>query len=189
MTLARVVSRIFEPMILIPLLVSVAVARSGFPASRLFSVYAFFLLGILVPIIIFRLWLLKTKGVVWDIPKRRDRILPFATLAGFGLLGYVVVFGWGNANITNFIGFLLVWFVGLLVITTRVKISGHVATSALVSLLLVRWYGASALPALLAIPLVSWARVAGKNHTTLEVIFGFLFSLVLVGAAAQAGWI
>lgn len=137
MPLASVVSRLFEPIILLPLLVAVAVTRSQLPTEQLVGVYAFFLFGILVPIVLFRLWLMKMKGIVWDIPKRRDRILPFAVLAGFGALAYMVVAGWGSAGLTRFIGALVVWFVGLLLITLRIKISGHVATTTLVSLLLV----------------------------------------------------
>jgi hypothetical protein len=186
---ARIVSRVFEPIILLPLLVTVAVMRAQLPSDQLASVYAFFLVAILVPIVLFRLWLLKMKGIVWDIPKRQDRILPFAVLAGFGALSYMVVAGWGNASLTNFIGALLAWFVGLLLMTLRIKISGHVASTTLVSLLLVHWYGAPLLPVLLAIPLVSWARVTGKNHTIVEVVSGFMFSLLLVGGGAWVGWV
>lgn len=186
MPFSTIVSRVFEPAFVLPFLIAVAAVHAGLAGYELRSFYVFFFVAILVPIIGFRLWLVKKRGVVWDIPKRRDRIIPFTALACYGVLGYMFVRFWHNIFLTHLFAVLLLWFVGLLLITLRIKISGHVATVTLVSLLLVRWFGVPLAPTLLLVPLVAWARVAGKNHTLPEVILGAGFSFLAIGAAIAA---
>lgn len=187
MPFSTIVSRVFEPALVLPILIAIAAVHAGLAGNALRTFYVFFFVAILLPIVGFRLWLVKKRGVVWDIPRRRDRIFPFTALACYGVLGYVFVRLWQSAFLTNLFAVLLVWFVGLLLITLRIKISGHVATSALASLLLVRWFGVPLAPTLLVVPLVAWARVTGKNHTLLEVVLGAGFSCIVVIAALGAG--
>lgn len=187
MPFSTIVSRVFEPALVLPFLITVAAVHAGLAGDELRSFYLFFFVAILLPIVGFRLWLAKKQGIVWDIPRRRDRILPFTALACYGALGYVFVRFWQNAFLTHLFAVLLLWFVGLLLTTLRIKISGHVATSSLASLLLVRWFGLSLAPTLLLVPLVAWARVTGKNHTLVEVILGAGFSCIVFVAAIVAG--
>ncbi len=187
MPFSTIVSRVFEPVIVLPVLVAAAAAHAGLPDNRLLTFYVFFFVAILLPIVAFRLWLVKKRGIVWDIPKRRDRIVPFTALACYGVLGYAFVHLWQNIFLSHLFAVVLLWFVGLLLVTLRIKISGHVATSALAALLLVRWFGVLFAPTLLLVPLVAWARVTGKNHTFGEVIIGAIFSLTIFFVGIAVG--
>jgi hypothetical protein len=174
------VSRLFEPIVVLPVTIIVLVSRfAGLPAAALLRFFLFFFLGIFVPIVVFRVLLLKRWGVAWDIPHRRDRVIPMILLATFFGIGYALLVLWGNAFLNALFGTFLVWFGGFLAITLFYKISGHVAADAFAAFLIVSQFGFAWWPVLLVIPLVAWARVRGKHHTQGQVIAGAAYSLFI----------
>jgi membrane-associated phospholipid phosphatase len=62
----------------------------------------------------------------------------------------------------------------LLLITLRWKISGHGAAISSLAIILWGLYGSDAVPALLAIPLVAWARIHLHRHSLAQIIAGSL---------------
>lgn len=182
MSLPTIISRIFEPIIILPVFViALSASFSGLPGRELAKFYAFFFFGLFAPVAVFRLWLLKKKGVAWDIPKRRDRLAPLAALCGFFLVGYFGIRAWNDPFLSYLFGLLFLWFIGFFLLTFLTKISGHVAVAAVAAFLWVRWFGVYWWPVLGVIPLVAWARVAGKYHTVVEVIVGAAYTALVFG--------
>ena len=84
--LATFVSRIFEPMMVLTVLVVVGAFRSGLTGSALHQFLFFSLFGMTIPVGIFRFWIVKTGRVKdWDIHNRKERIKPLGTLVLFSL--------------------------------------------------------------------------------------------------------
>jgi len=67
----------------------------------------------------------------------------------------------------------------LLLVTLRWKISGHGAAIGSLAVFLWSLYGAAAAPALLAIPLVAWARVRIQRHTIAQTVAGSLAGMCI----------
>jgi len=185
--IAPIVSRIFEPILVLPTLAFVGGVRAGLGQRELLFYALFLLCAILLPVGLFLLWRRNAKGIPWDMPERRTRIKPLLVLSGLTLVYFSVVPAFHNGILTRLFFLLTVWVIGFTVLTGRWKISGHTGCLALVVGLFVLWFGRTAWPLLLLVPLVGWARVSGKNHTVAEVISGVVYSwlFLLVFGAPQ----
>ncbi|OGG29833.1 hypothetical protein A2971_03490 [Candidatus Gottesmanbacteria bacterium RIFCSPLOWO2_01_FULL_46_21] len=170
--LAHLVSKIFEPMIVLSALIVVGTIHEGLSVQFLF--FVFFVM--IVPALILRIWYVKKKGIDWDIRDRKKRILPLFILLLLTTIDVLLVRFWHNAFLTDVFVLFFVWSVGYFLITLVWKISGHTSVITLASLLFITWYGGSVWPILLTIPAVVWARVVGKNHTLSQAIGGTLYS-------------
>lgn len=155
--------------------------HAGFTGET-YSWYLFLLIScMIVPVSIFRYWLVKTHRVTdWDIRKRAQRIKPLIALVVFILFDIVVVSTAGSSILTNTFILFALWLFGLLLITFFTKISGHVSAVTLAVLLIISWFGWQLLPLLCCVPLVGWARVVGKNHTLGQVVVGVVYSTVVL---------
>lgn len=171
MTVALVVSRILDPMWVIPAVTLVKTAPLGF----LFSLILM-LLMLGIPFIL-RFHFRKHD---WDIKKRKDRPQIIAVLLLLGCITMIFSLIFGNTEMTTLLLFYEVWLLGFLCISLFYKISGHVGGMALGTGLLLSWYGIAWWPMLLLIPIVGWARVITKNHTIAQVIVGGLYSWILL---------
>jgi membrane-associated phospholipid phosphatase len=68
----------------------------------------------------------------------------------------------------------------LLLITLRWKISGHSIAIASLAILVIHVMGQNFLPALLAIPLVAWARIRIRRHTLAQTIAGAALGMLYI---------
>lgn len=174
MTLAILISRLLDPMWVIP----AVTLLQAYPHGFLFSfVLIIVMLGI--PLI---LRLLYMRGRNWDISTRADRPKAIAALLILGLINCLIATLWGNPNLTRLFIFYEVWMAGYLVISLFWKISGHAGGMTLATGLIIIWYGWSWWPLLLLIPLMGWARVVSKNHTVAQVFLGTVYSFILLFA-------
>ncbi len=175
--LARIISLVFEPMIVMALIALTGGWRSGLrgEAYAWYSI-AMFVLTFFVACV--RLLLVRKFKTNWDISDRHKRVRLLIILFGFvGILFWSMTF-WKNSALTNLFGLFLLWLLGFFLITLKYKISGHVAMVTLAAGLFFQWFGFW--QAFFLVPLVAWARVVGKNHTIGEVITGALYSLFLL---------
>ena len=178
--LATIISRVFEPYIVVLALAVIGAMHAGLQGGTLATYLLFFILGIMLPIFVFRVWLVKKKGLTWDIHERKKRIKPLLALIAFVLLDYVLIAQWHNTVLSQLFLIFLVWVIGFFVVTLFWKISGHAGTIALATGLIISWFGWGWWPVILTVPLVAWARVVRRDHTILQVIAGALYSWVLL---------
>src|SRR3972149_9157945 len=73
---ALVISRVFEPIAVLPALALVGGARAGLGQSEFLFYILFLLCSVLVPVGLFIRWRRKVKVIPWDMPDRRTRIRP-----------------------------------------------------------------------------------------------------------------
>lgn len=133
----------------------------------------------IAPIVVFRLWLAARFHLDWDISNRKKRIVPLIVLILFLFGALTLVNQWHNVLLTNMFVLFFLWLVGFLVITLFWKMSGHTGVITLASLLVIDWYGWELIPLFGAIAIVTWARVAGKNHTIGQAVGGIVYSTLL----------
>ena len=177
---ATIISRVFEPYIVALTLAVIGALHGGLQGGTLATYLLFFLLGAMLPVFVFRVWLMKKKRLTWDIHERKKRIKPLLALIAFVLLDYVLIAQWHNTVLSQLFLIFLVWVIGFFVVTLFWKISGHAGTIALATGLIISWFGWGWWPVILTVPLVAWARVVRRDHTILQVIAGALYSWVLL---------
>jgi hypothetical protein len=175
-----IISRVFDPPIVIMLLTVYAVLQSTISKQGImvFTLCIPFLFGIPLA---FLVWKLKTHKVSnWDISNRKERIVPLMALLGFLLLDIIIVAIFHNVFLLNLFILYFLWVFGFFVITLVWKISGHTGITTLAAMLLYKWMGPQAWYVFLAIPLVAWARISRKDHTWLQAVAGIMYSVIIV---------
>ncbi len=178
--IAKIISRVFEPMVVLIIMVVLGGFHAGLTGTGLTNYFLFIFLFALLPAIVFRLWYHYKKGVDWDIRDRKKRIVPLLVQIVFLILGLTVIATWGNALLTHFYLVLLIWLVGFFLVTLKWKISGHTSTLVLGIGLIISWYGWGFWPLLLTVPLVGWARINTRDHSLSQVVAGTAYSLLLL---------
>jgi membrane-associated phospholipid phosphatase len=165
-TIATVVSRIFDPFIMLTVVFVVLLSHTPVFVPA-------FLCMVIVPFALFFVaW--KTKFVSdWDIRDQRERSKILWPLVGIEGVCMMIFHLW-------FLLPILVSIIGFAVITHFWKISGHAMAAALATGIVIVTYGWAWWPLLLIVPIVGWSRVARKNHTTLQVIAGALYAWMFV---------
>lgn len=181
--MARIISRIFDPIVEVPLLISLAVwyAYVNGVGWQLLIVLLF--TDALLPFLFFLHLLRKHEIDNWDISKREQRIpvYGFTMLTHLGGVGIAWVAGWTQIAQILFAFWLLgMMFFGL---TTFWKVSVHAGVnSALVTFLVLLFNPSYAWLYTLLIP-VGWARIYSKNHSLDEFMMGSI-----LGSLGLWGW-
>ncbi|MEK7119781.1 MAG: phosphatase PAP2 family protein [Patescibacteria group bacterium] len=170
---ATILSKIFDPMVGMAVVLLLALLRSGVSWAATFF-WLFILIG---PSIVMRVWAWLRHGLDWDIKDRRRRIVPFFILLVMIACDLVLLTLFAPVALFRLFLFFFVWTAGFFLITVfATKISGHAAGNALAAGLIILWYGWQWWPILLIVPLVGWARVVRRDHTVGQVIVGVLYS-------------
>ena len=163
--IATVVSRIFDPFIMLAIVFVVLVSHTQVFVPAFVSM----VLGPLVLYII--AW--KTKFVSnWDMSDRRERPKILWPLVVIEVI-CISVF-----QLSSIIP-MLAAIIGFAIITQFWKISGHAMGAALATGTIVARFGWGWWPTLLIVPLVGWARVVRKDHTIWQVIAGAAYSWII----------
>lgn len=170
---ATILSKIFDPMVGMAVVLLLALLRSGV-SWFIALLWLFILIG---PPTIMRLQALQRVGLDWDIRDRRRRIVPLVILLTMIVCDLVFLKLFAPVALFRLFLFFFVWTAGFFLITVfATKISGHAAGNALAAGLIIFWYGWQWWPILLIVPLVGWARVVRRDHTVGQVIVGVLYS-------------
>lgn len=175
MTIPAAVSAVTEPTVVLFFLGLAAAWQYGVRGIP-FAAFVLYVLFSMAVVSYLRLLYVRRVKTNWDLSDRKKRfslMVPFLLLA---VLLCSALFVWGNMALVRFSGLMLVWFVGLIAITAKVKISGHMAVLTLALGYVARFYGARWLLLAVVLPLVAWSRLTLKRHTLAEVIGGTLYS-------------
>jgi membrane-associated phospholipid phosphatase len=178
--IARLVSNIFSPPILgvIGLLILAQTSRS---ASSWLWILFYISTAIFIPVF-YVVWLLLKKEITdFHIRVRYQRLRPMFFMVVSSVFAWIVM-RLGSAPVflqtIAILGAFLMMF--LLLITLRWKISGHTTAATAFAFFSLGSIGSLALPVLLLIPLVIWARVTLKRHTLAQTIAGTLVGGIFI---------
>lgn len=181
--LAQRISEIFSPpLVAVATMLTVAVALAD-PLAWLWA-GAYLLVAVLVPVL-FVLWLVN-QGTVsdFDLRLREQRIVPYLIILAYLGVALTLLIQGGAPAVMIALGLAsLVEMALLFLITLFWKISAHAAAVAGWVVLLVALAGGIALPLVIAIPLVMWARLRLRRHTLLQTLAGALSGAVVFGVA------
>jgi membrane-associated phospholipid phosphatase len=175
---ATIISRIFDPPVILTILTILAVYKSG--ATGL-SVWVLVALMVAVPVLYFIHELRTHKISNIDVSNRKERIRPLIIFASCIFIDIILISFFNNNFLLHVFELYLLWILGFLVITIFWKISGHSGISTLAYFLLLQWFGPILWPLVFVVFLVSWARVVRHDHTLSQVAAGIIYSLSIVG--------
>lgn len=176
---ALLISIIFEPLVVLyalSLLVGFGSLRGG---NSLFY-YVFSVTIFAIGVILTRLYIQSKSNTNWDVSDRKKRIWPLSILLGVMLGQYYLVTMLKSAPILSLYWLFVIWLIGFLIFTLKIKLSGHVSVLTLAIFQIIAWYGLSLFPLLFFIPLLGWSRVYLKRHTVKEVVYGVCYSMIIV---------
>jgi hypothetical protein len=186
--LAEVISRVFDPIFEIPLLLALAVWYAYLNGMGWHFLLVLLLIDAVLPFLFFLHLLRRHEVDNWDISKREQRIpvYGFTMLAHLGGVGIAWVAG--RTEIAQIL--FAFWLLGMMFfgLTSFWKVSVHAGVnSALVSFLVLLVNPYYAWLYLLLMP-VGWARIYTKNHSLDEFMMGaILGSLGLWGGFKLVG--
>ncbi len=185
--IARWISHVISPHVVgVAITSAVALAFSDNPLK----VFAWLLL--LMPLVAlpplgYIFWLVSI-GQLEDIymPERRSRLGPLTVLMVWLLVCLGLMRYWEAPTIVEIFVLattVLVGILGLVTLFWKISFHGATITAAATATLLVA--GSSAWPVMLLVPLVGWARVRLRRHTTGQVICGSLIGALIAVFLAQ----
>jgi membrane-associated phospholipid phosphatase len=139
---------------------------------------AYFLIGVLAPVM-YVVWLLRIGAITdFHIPDRRDRRGPFLASLGSGVVGIgLLTYMGAPATFLAPVVALLLETLVLFLVTLFWQVSIHTATTAGLVTFAVFVFGAEAMPLALLIPIVSWARIYLERHTIAQTVWGSLIGI------------
>lgn len=182
--LAKLISGVFSP----PLMVTVGLLLLGQQLGAQGVNWALFQIGfgILLPVIYIVIQVQRGQITDFHMKVREQRIRPMIlTLLLSGVSwGAMKVYGAPEALLV-FGGVAILQAAFMLLVTFKWKISGHSMTIAGMAVFLFGIFGWPALPVLLTIPLVAWARVRLSRHDRWQTLAGSVVGIAftLVGLA------
>ena len=122
----------------------------------------------------------RNQSSGWDIKTLKHRPLVIGVLLIFGILHIILARTYGNEHLMQLFLLYELWLLGFCLVSLIWKMSGHAGGMALATGLMILWYGWTWWPILLLVPLMGWARVVTRDHTVAQVIWGSLYSFVMV---------
>jgi drug/metabolite transporter (DMT)-like permease len=175
---AYLISRFLAPPYLaVPVVLLMALSDSLAWYYALLWAAGICLLALPLPLLLLKRELRIGRISDWHVKNRLERLKPrtvfillFAVLVPLSVL---IIFHGPRLLLMALISATVMSLLNLLV-TIRWKISQHVSGVAMASVLVVGTLGVGALPALLLIPIVAWARVKLGAHTLAQTVAGGL---------------
>jgi len=177
--LASFISWLFEPMIVLFVLCMLAGWHYGLTGWAM-STYSVYVSVFTILIGVTRYILAKRSKTNWDLSDRKKRVMPLFVLTGIFCANLAVINLFGIDSLVRYFGLWLVSIIGFSVLTTRIKISGHLSVLTMAVATIIAWYGIWTAPILVIIPLVSWSRIALGRHTQVEVVGGIMYAVLMV---------
>jgi len=178
--IAWIISRIFDPIIEIPLLLTVVAWFALTNGLRWRFLIFLLIVDALIPAL-FMFWGLATKKISdWDMSKREERKQLYFLVVIAHAISVVYAYFLGKMDLAAIL--LVFWFMAVTfaLITLRWKISVHAGVNGvLVAFFNHFWGWENYWWLLLVLFLVLWARVTIKKHSWLQV---------LAGAALAIAW-
>ncbi len=179
--LARWVSHVISPHIVGVVLTSVISVYYGERPVQILLWLAVLMPLIVVPPLAYLFWLVR-NGTISDIymPERKSRIRPLSISIIWLLICLGLMWYWAAPPLVGVFVITALALVAILSFVTLFwKISFHGATISAAATVTVMVIGSYALPVMLLVPLVGWARVRLERHTPRQVIFGSLVGALI----------
>ncbi len=177
MTVAVIISRLLDPMWVMGAISILGAYRMDLRGDALWRIVLLISFVMIAPLVILRMYFARRKTQSgWDIKTLSHRPMIIGVLLVFGLVNIWLSYIFGNEAFRNLFIFYECWIAGFFLISLFWKISGHAGGLALATGLVILWYGWTWWPILLLIPLIGWARVVSRNHSTAQVIAGAIYS-------------
>lgn len=172
--IARTISKIFDPLVVLPLVACLAFAwalGAGLNWQRMLIVF----LVDTIPVAIVLIGVVQRQGVKdWDIHSRPWRVPILLTAVGVQAFSIWLVLSWGYEQWAQ----LLTALAGItgvyLLITLKWRVSIHVGVVATIATLAVLFGGRGYSWLYGLVALVAWARVVGHDHTVAQALVGGL---------------
>jgi membrane-associated HD superfamily phosphohydrolase len=171
-TIARWVSWIFSPPLLVVIGIALVAAVIGTPSAWIWAGF-YTLMAVLLPVL-YIVWKVR-QGEITDfhIKLREQRFRPMLVMLVLSIIGWLAMaLGEAPYPLLIFASAGVIQVAFLLVVTLRWKISGHSTAAAGFSVFIYALFGPSAAPGLLLIPLVAWARIRRSRHELTQTIAG-----------------
>ena len=188
-TTARLISRFLAPQYVMTALLLVLALTD--PVSQWHGLAWATVVGVIavaIPLSLF--WLQLRRGVIsdWHISKREERLQPVLIVGSIlaPLLPILLLYWLGGprAMLVGLVVSLAVILVNLLV-TIKWKISQHTAAIAASTTMMTVLLGVAAMPVMLLVPLVAWARVKIGAHTIAQTVAGGAVGLAVTLVAVR----
>lgn len=192
--IAKIISRVLEPVIEIPILLILATGTAYLNGYRWKFLFLLLFLDAVMPGLYFAYQLKTGKVKDWDISRREERLPLFRFMVAMHLVGVLVGFVIGREPLAQIL--LAFWMLALLfmVFTHIWKISIHAGVNSTLAVFGIwalggwgigdgGWWWSFSTRAwwLLLLPVVvSWARVVYKKHDIYQVMAGTLLPAIVL---------
>lgn len=179
---ALIVSRLFDPVIISPLIIWLIILSTTTIHSKLIILALNIILVYFLPLL-FLLLSLKLKFISdWDITKRKERYAFFSFIFVCIVFCLLLLNILKEINLLNFYLKLLLPLLIFFIITFFWKVSGHSLVNTIFVLLLYFYTHNSYIiyMGLFLLFLVGSSRIVLKKHTLLQVVAGSLLALLIL---------
>ncbi len=178
---AKLVSRIFDPVWEIPFAILLAVAFAIQEGLRWRFLGILLFVDAVVPMIFFLIMLRNKQIKDWDIQKRAQRIPLYMFTLICHLGGLWLTYELGKDGLFPILLVFYIVAIVFFIITLKYKISLHAGVNAVLITAINMFYGWKYFWLYGLLYLVMWARVYQKHHTWGQVISGALLGTLIVG--------
>lgn len=173
---ALLISRIFDPVWLIPVMLAIAVGWSVMNGLRWRFLVLLIAIDGFIPFLYF-VHLLRTKEISdWDTTKRTERFRLYGFTVAVHAIGVLFALLLGKVVLAKILFSFLVLALTFLEVTFRWKISLHTGVSSAAVVFLMFVFGFGWIWLFFVVFLIGWARVAMKKHTRSQAIAGALLA-------------
>lgn len=178
---AKIISFVFDGSVLV---LPVFIAATFYNQKDVLQVLPAFFVSILFTAFIpysFILYFYRA-GRISDIymPKRRERLIPLLIVNISVIAGFIILMFLQSSVILKTV--YMIYLLGLpliSIVTVFYKISFHSSYITMFSVIYLVLFGKWAMPLLLLVPLVGWARITLKRHTLGQVLSGIAATSVV----------
>lgn len=179
--LAKVISGVTSPFIIIPIVAAIITATFYTRVDDFLYWYGIFLIPVLLPLL-YVLYGVK-QGTITDlhVADREQRKVPFM-LAVIGAVIMLFLYWWLDVFVMlQYMAVALLVSGIIFIVITRVwKISIHTATYTSSVLLMTYLLDPRFLWMLLALPIIIWARLQRKRHTLMQALAGVVVAVIIL---------
>lgn len=177
---ARGISNVFSPPLMIVAGVCLAASSLGTPTAWQWAAQ-YLLVALVLPISFVAWQFLRGHLTSIEMHLRSERLQPYLVSLLCSLAAWLWLrLGMAPALLTLLAGVGVVQVALMLAVTLFWKISAHSASIAGVVMLAVSLFGMVALPLVVLVPAVGWARVNLHRHSLMQVVAGALLGAGLM---------
>ncbi len=175
------ISRIFEPVWEVPLIVGMAVWYTVQPSLHIQMLAIIFLFDVILPGIFLATSMKKGKMTDWDVTNRKEREGAYLFTTVSHLVSVIIMFFIGQVLLGKMLLVLWTIIASFMIINHYWKISVHAGVNALLVVFMNSLYGWKIFGWMSVILiLVLWSRVKIRKHTTTQVMIGAALAMAMM---------